>query len=176
MATGVVQGMNQMRLVQGNQFFRADVDHGAPSGPGQSWAWVDRCTAIVVRRYCASKLGLRARTRDSYTQCGRRLPTSRCREENNMSIRVSCHGITWGRDLNQTVKDLQTLGFRGFEAFAFVADDYGFTRLNEFKELLSKHNLQLVALYGGGNLHDPSLHEELVARNTRLARFLAAMD
>lgn len=91
-----------------------------------------------------------------------------------MAIRVSCHGITWGRDLLQTVKDLQTLGFRGFEAFAFVADDYGFTRLGEFKDLLSKYGLELVALYGGGAMHDPALHEELVARNARLARFLAA--
>lgn len=91
-----------------------------------------------------------------------------------MAIRVACHGITWGRDLMQTVKDLQTLGFRGFEAFAFVVDDYGFDRLSEFKDLLAQHNLQLVALYGGGPMHDVSLHDELVARNVRLARFLAA--
>src|SRR3954468_8319329 len=92
-----------------------------------------------------------------------------------MSIRVSCHGITWGRDgLQQAVKDLQTLGFHGFEAFAFVADDYGFDRMAEFKELLVAHDLNLVALYGGGNMHDASLHAELVERNVRLARFLAA--
>jgi inosose dehydratase len=92
-----------------------------------------------------------------------------------MAIRVSCHGITWGRDgLPQCVKDLQTLGFRGFEAFAFVADDYGFGRLPEFQELLKRHGLELVALYGGGNMHDASLFEELVARNERLARFLQA--
>ena len=92
-----------------------------------------------------------------------------------MPIRVSCHGITWGRDLTKTLEDLQTLGFRGFEAFAFVADDFGFARLNEFKDMLAAHNLELVALYGGGSMHDPSIHEELVARNARLARFLAAM-
>jgi len=91
-----------------------------------------------------------------------------------MPIRVSCHGIAWGRDLMQTVKDLQTLGFRGFEAFAWVADDYGFSRLGEFQDLLTRYGLELVALYGGGAMHDPSLHDELVARNTRLARFLAA--
>jgi inosose dehydratase len=89
-------------------------------------------------------------------------------------IRVACHGITWGRDLNQTLKDLRALGFRGFEAFAFVADEFGFARLGEFKELLAAHGLQLVALYGGGAMHDPFLHEELVAHNVRLARFLAA--
>ena len=92
-----------------------------------------------------------------------------------MAIRVSCHGITWGRDgLLQAVKDLRTLGFRGFEAFAFVADDYGFGRMNEFKELLAEYKLELIALYGGGAMHDASLHDELVARNTRLARFLQA--
>jgi inosose dehydratase len=92
-----------------------------------------------------------------------------------MAIRVSCHGITWGRDgLTQAAADLRTLGFHGFEAFAFVADDYGFARMQEFQALLAANALQLVALYGGGNMHDPSLHEELVARNARLARFLAA--
>lgn len=91
-----------------------------------------------------------------------------------MAIRVACHGITWGRDLNQCVADLQTLGFHGFEAFAFVVDDYGFDRMSEFQDLLAQHDLQLVALYGGGNMHDPSRHEEIVAHNVRLARFLQA--
>lgn len=92
-----------------------------------------------------------------------------------MSIRVSCHGITWGRDgLLRCVEDLQTLGFHGFEAFAFVADDYGFARLSEFQELLRQHGLQLVALYGGGPMNDASRFEELVALNARLARFLEA--
>ncbi|MGH2460178.1 MAG: sugar phosphate isomerase/epimerase family protein [Chloroflexota bacterium] len=90
-----------------------------------------------------------------------------------MAIRVACHGITWGRDLARTVKDLQELGFRGFEAFAYVADDFGIGRVGEFKDLLLEHGLELVALYGGGAMHDPSQHEELVARNARLARFLS---
>src|SRR5437867_2142445 len=90
-------------------------------------------------------------------------------EEDRVSIRVSCHGITWGRDgLNQAIEDLRALGFHGFEAFAFVADDYGFSRLDAFRGLLARNALELVALYGGGNMHDPSLHDELVARNVRL--------
>jgi inosose dehydratase len=92
-----------------------------------------------------------------------------------MAIRVACHGITWGRHgLLQSLEDLRTLGFRGFEAFAYVADDYGFARLREFQDLLAAHQLELIALYGGGAMHDPSLFGELVARNERLARFLAA--
>jgi inosose dehydratase len=92
-----------------------------------------------------------------------------------VAIRVSCHGITWGRHgLESAIRDLRVLGFRGFEAFAFVADDYGFARMAEFKELLASNNLELIALYGGGNMHDPARFEELVAFNVRIARFLAA--
>ena len=90
-----------------------------------------------------------------------------------MAIRISCHGITWGRDgFAQAVAEISQMGFEGFEAFAFVVDDFGFERIGEFKEILARHGLKLVALYGGGNLHDPTLFEELVARNARIARFL----
>lgn len=92
-----------------------------------------------------------------------------------MSIRVACHGITWGRNgLQQCVQDLQTLGFQGFEAFAFVADDYGLARLPAFQDLLREYGLKLVALYGGGPMNDASRFDELVAMNTRVARFLQA--
>lgn len=90
-------------------------------------------------------------------------------------IRISCHGITWGRQgFNQAVREIASLGIHGFEAFAFVVDDFGFERLSDFKEILAQHQLELVALYGGGKMTDPSLFEELVARNVRLARFLEA--
>ena len=72
------------------------------------------------------------------------------------------------------MRDLRTLGFRGFEAFAFVADDFGMSRLEGFKALLAEYQLELIALYGGGNMHDPARFEELVGFNTRIARFLAA--
>jgi inosose dehydratase len=90
-----------------------------------------------------------------------------------MAIRISCHGITWGRDgFPQAVAEISQMGFEGFEAFAFVVDDFGFERIDEFRETLARHGLKLVALYGGGNMHDPTLVDELVARNVRIARFL----
>jgi inosose dehydratase len=89
-------------------------------------------------------------------------------------IRISCHGITWGRDgFQQAVAEISQMGFEGFEAFAFVVDDFGFERIDEFKGILQQHGLKLVALYGGGNMHDPTQFETLVASNTRIARFLA---
>ena len=82
-----------------------------------------------------------------------------------MAIRISCHGITWGRDgFDLAVAEISQLGFSGFEAFAFVVDDFGFERIDEFQRTLRDHGLQLVALYGGGAMHDPSRFETLVAR------------
>ena len=82
-----------------------------------------------------------------------------------MAIRVSCHGITWGRNgLEQCVKDLQTLGFRGFEAFAFVADDYGLARLPEFQDLLKG---PVAIAFGYGDLSAPA---RLLGEFSRQAR------
>ena len=90
-----------------------------------------------------------------------------------MPIRVSCHGITWGRDgFDQAVREISQLGFEGFEAFAFVVDDFGFERIDEFRARLREQRLRLVALYGGGDMHDASRCDVLVAHNLRIARFL----
>lgn len=90
-----------------------------------------------------------------------------------MTIRISCHGITWGRDgFDRAVSEISQLGFEGFEAFAFVVDDFGFARIAEFQTVLREHGLKLVALYGGGAMHDASQFETLVAHNVRIARFL----
>lgn len=91
-----------------------------------------------------------------------------------MAMRIACHGITWGRDFGKTVDEISRLGFEGFEAFAFVVDDFGFARIGDFQRQLADHGLKLVALYGGGAMHDPSMFEVVVANNVRLARFLQA--
>lgn len=90
-----------------------------------------------------------------------------------LTMRISCHGITWGRDgFDRAVAEISQLGFTGFEAFAFVVDDFGFDRIEEFRQVLRDHGLSLVALYGGGLMHDASRFETLVAHNVRIARFL----
>ena len=89
-------------------------------------------------------------------------------------MRVACHGITWGRaPFNDVLAEISELGFEGFESFASVMDDFGFDRIEDFKERLAAHRLRLVALYGGGAMHDSSLFEVVVANNARIARFLA---
>jgi inosose dehydratase len=99
------------------------------------------------------------------------------RKSETMAMRISCHAITWNSrqiGLIQAMDEVRALGFTGFEAFADVADDFGFERLSEFQDLLASRGLKLVALYGGGQMQDPAMFDELVGRNTRIARFLAA--
>ncbi len=91
-----------------------------------------------------------------------------------MAPRIACHGITWGRDgFDTATREISEMGFEGFEAFAFVVDDFGFDRLDEFRSILEARRLRLVALYGGGEMHDGSRFETLVGQNSRIARFLS---
>jgi inosose dehydratase len=90
------------------------------------------------------------------------------------NIRIGCHAITWGRDgLTECLTDLRDLHFRGIETFGFVADDFA-GRTEEFKRLLAEHDLQLVSLYGGGQMDDPTRRDAVIEQNLTLARFLGA--
>lgn len=87
-------------------------------------------------------------------------------------IRVAYHAITWGRDgLLQCLGDISDLGYRAFEPFTHVADEYAH-RLSEFKELCARYGVRLSALYGGGQFIYPELHQEEIERNLRWAKFL----
>ncbi len=88
-------------------------------------------------------------------------------------MRIACHAITWGREnFAPALAEMGELGFAGCETFSSVIDDFGFDRVGEFRDLLQNHGLRLVALYGGGPMHDPSQVDIVVASNVRIARFL----
>lgn len=87
---------------------------------------------------------------------------------------ISCHLITWGSDLETGMREAAELGFRACETFTHLALAYE-DRIEEFRELLAAHGLILSALYGGGRFSDPDRAEEVIAYNTRVARFLAAL-
>jgi inosose dehydratase len=88
-------------------------------------------------------------------------------------VKVSCHLITWGEDLITGLKEASELGYRACETFTHIAMKYE-DRVEEFQDLLRKHGFVLSALYGGGNFTDPAKRDHIIARNTQVARFLAA--
>lgn len=87
---------------------------------------------------------------------------------------ISCHLITWGEHFEQGLREVHQLGFHACEPFPRVAMAYE-DRPQDFKALLAQHDLRLSALYGGGRFGDPARRAEVVAYNTRLARFLASI-
>jgi inosose dehydratase len=87
---------------------------------------------------------------------------------------ISCHLITWGDDLDTGMREASDLGFGACEAFTHHALAYE-DRIDEFRDLLASRDLRLSALYGGGRFSDSAQAEEVVAYNTRVAQFLAAM-
>jgi inosose dehydratase len=87
---------------------------------------------------------------------------------------ISCHLITWGNDLETGMREAAQLGYRACETFTHLALAYE-DRIETFREMLGEHGLRLSALYGGGRFSDPAQAEEVIAYNTRVARFLAAM-
>src|SRR3712207_2448794 len=86
---------------------------------------------------------------------------------------ISCHLITWGNDLETGMREASALGYRACETFTHLALAYE-DRVGEFATLLAGYGLRLSALYGGGRFSDPGQAEEVIAYNTRVARFLAA--
>jgi inosose dehydratase len=87
---------------------------------------------------------------------------------------LSCHLITWGDSFEQALHEVEELGFHACEPFPRNALVYE-ENPAAFQELLAARNLRLSALYGGGRFSDPARREEIVAYNTRLAHFLAAL-
>lgn len=88
---------------------------------------------------------------------------------------ISCHLITWGKQFEQGLREVSELGFHACEPFPNVALGYE-QNPTEFRNLLASYSLRLSALYGGGRFSDPTQRAEVVAHNTRLARFLAAIN
>ena len=87
---------------------------------------------------------------------------------------ISCHLITWGEHFEQALHEVEELGFHACEPFPRNALTYE-QHPEEFQKLLASYHLRLSALYGGGRFGDPARREEIIAYNTRLARFLAAL-
>ncbi len=87
---------------------------------------------------------------------------------------VSCHLITWGDDYKTGLREAAGLGFHACETFTHQALEYE-NRPEELRELLAAQGMRLSALYGGGRFSDPTRRGDVVAYNTRVARFLAAL-
>ena len=57
------------------------------------------------------------------------------------NFRLSCHQITWGKELDQALEDISHFGYRGTETFATVVDDFD-GREDELRDKLQEERLK----------------------------------
>src|SRR2546421_2109510 len=78
--------------------------------------------------------------------------------------------ITWGGNDRQAIEDIAALGFHGIQLRANVVQEFGGAA--ELRDLLDKHQLQMIALSSGGVRIDPALQAEEIAKHTANAKFV----
>ena len=85
-------------------------------------------------------------------------------------IRFGYAAITWGGNDLQAINDVGAVGFRGIQLRSPILKDFG-ERPRELADLLKQHNLQFVALSGGGPRNDNDREAE-IATQVKHANFL----
>lgn len=86
-------------------------------------------------------------------------------------IRFGYAAITWQGNDTQAARDISEVGFRGIQLRANVLKDFN-DNPKAVAELLRQHNLQFVALSGGGPSGTGYVESEVVATQVKQAAFL----
>ncbi len=87
------------------------------------------------------------------------------------SIRFGYAAITWGGNDVQAITDVGAVGFRGIQLRSPILKDFG-DRPKELADLLKQHDLEFVALSGGGPRNDAYVAEEEIATQVKHATFM----
>src|SRR5216684_9031227 len=86
------------------------------------------------------------------------------------AILIGYASITWCGNDRQAIEDIASLGFHGIQLRANVIKEFG--SASEFRDLLEKHQLKMVALSSGGVRIDPAHEAEEIAKHTANAKFV----
>ncbi|MCY3018295.1 MAG: sugar phosphate isomerase/epimerase [Planctomycetota bacterium] len=91
-------------------------------------------------------------------------------------IELACHTAAWGDDgFINALADIEKAGFRGIETTTGVVEQFE-DRVDVFNEILSQHQLQLIAITTTGAMWPGISLEEEVERSLNIVRFLKAAN
>jgi len=85
-------------------------------------------------------------------------------------IHLGYAAITWGGNDRQAIEDIAALGFRGIQLRANCIQE--FRSAAELRDLLAKHELEMVALSSGDLRIDPAVESEEITKHVANAKFL----
>ncbi len=87
-------------------------------------------------------------------------------------IELACHTSAWGDDaFISALSDIEAAGFKGIETTTGVVEQFE-DRVDVFNEILSQHQIHLVAISAGGAMWPGMSLEEEVERSLNIVRFL----
>jgi len=91
-------------------------------------------------------------------------------------IELACHTGAWGDDLFiNALSDIERAGFRGIETTTGVVEKFE-DRVEVFNEILTQHQIQLIAISSGGAKWPGMSLEEEVERSLNIVRFLKSAN
>src|SRR6266404_3735344 len=85
-------------------------------------------------------------------------------------IRFGYAAITWGGNDLQAIKDVSEVGFRGIQLRSSIMKDFG-DKPKALADILNHHQLQFVALSGGGPAGNTYNETEEIATQVKNATF-----
>ncbi len=91
-------------------------------------------------------------------------------------LRIGCSGLVWNaspraaENLDPAVRDMSELGYKGFETFAEVIEEWD--KKGTLDTLIAKHRIPLVSAYATLDVIDPAARQAEIATLVRWGRIL----
>ena len=91
-------------------------------------------------------------------------------------LRIGCTSLVWGvfprapEPLETAVRDMSELGYKGFETFGQVVEDWD--KKGTLERLISQYKIPLISAYAPLNVIDPSVRQNEIATIVRWGKIL----
>lgn len=91
-------------------------------------------------------------------------------------LRIGCTSLVWGvfprapEPLETAVRDMSELGYKGFETFGHVVEDWD--KKGTLERLISQYKIPLISAYAPLNVIDPSVRQNEIATIVRWGKIL----
>lgn len=103
-------------------------------------------------------------------------PAATSQSSAGKQLRIGCTSLVWGvfprapEPLDTAVRDMSELGYKGFETFGQVVEDWD--KKGTLEKLISQHKIPLISAYAPLNVIDPSVRKNEIDTIVRWGKIL----